>query len=163
MFNSDTVITRFIIIFMKIKRNLIVSSSPVKMKSIKVIDGSNALQLRKYVTDQIDGDPLWTSKFLSTNPEALLQVHLDFLDGKYFPKVFKCFNFSFASLFNNFFFFFFLVGADVIHTASYQSSIPGFMKYLNLDKKESYDLIKESVRIAKKAVEIFLEKNPNGW
>lgn len=36
------------------------------------------------------------------------------------------------------------------------------MEYLKLDEKTSYDLIKESARIAKQAVDIYLKENSNG-
>lgn len=103
------------------------------MESVKVIDGSFSTQLKNYVGEEIDGDPLWSARFLATNPKAVLQVHLDFLNA----------------------------GAEIIITDSYQASVPGFMVHLNLDEESSYNLIKESVRIAKRAVNIYVEKNPN--
>lgn len=36
------------------------------------------------------------------------------------------------------------------------------MEFLKLDEKASYELIKESVRIAKRAVEVYLKENPKG-
>lgn len=57
---------------------------------------------------------------------------------------------------------FLLAGAEVIITNSYQASVNGFMEYLNLDKASSYSLIKESVRIAKRAVDLYIKANPNG-
>lgn len=36
------------------------------------------------------------------------------------------------------------------------------MKHLNLDEKSSYELIKESVKVAKRAIEKYLKENSNG-
>lgn len=98
-----------------------------------VLDGGFSTQLSNYVGDIIDGDPLWSARFLATNPEAVQQAHFDFLNA----------------------------GAEIIITNSYQASVSGFMKYLNLDKASAYSLIKESVRIAKRAVETYMKANPN--
>lgn len=46
-------------------------------------------------------------------------------------------------------------GSDVIETNTYQASIRGFMKYLSLNEEESYNVIKDSVKLAKIACEKF--------
>lgn len=46
-----------------------------------------------------------------------------------------------------------LAGCDIIETNSYQASVAGFMKHLNLSKEDSYNLIKKSVFLAKTAIE----------
>lgn len=43
-------------------------------------------------------------------------------------------------------------------TNTYQASIGGFVEYLNLTEKESYDLIVESVHLAKTAVQRFQQE-----
>lgn len=48
---------------------------------IMILDGGFSGQLRKHVNQQIDGDALWTARYLVTNPEAVIQTHLDFLNG----------------------------------------------------------------------------------
>lgn len=53
-------------------------------------------------------------------------------------------------------------GAEVIITNTYQASVPGFVKHLGLNEKSSYELIKEAVRIAKRAVDVYMSENPNG-
>lgn len=53
-----------------------------KMDDIVILDGGFSGQLRKHVNQQIDGDALWTARYLVTNPEAVIQTHLDFLKGK---------------------------------------------------------------------------------
>ncbi|KAF5287119.1 hypothetical protein FQR65_LT12342 [Abscondita terminalis] len=98
--------------------------------AITVLDGGFATQLGCHVEESIDGDPLWSAKFLRTSPHAVIDTHLDFLRA----------------------------GADVIMTNTYQASINGFMKYLNLTAEESYNLIKESVGYAKAARDRFQEE-----
>lgn len=55
---------------------------------------------------------------------------------------------------------FFTAGSDIIETNSYQASIPGFMKYLNLSFEESVALLQESVNLAKQAIEEEKKVNP---
>lgn len=43
----------------------------------------------------------------------------------------------------------------MIMTNTYQASVDGFMKYLNLSKQESYDLIKKSVEYTRIACDKF--------
>ncbi|XP_011504423.1 PREDICTED: homocysteine S-methyltransferase 1-like isoform X2 [Ceratosolen solmsi marchali] len=91
---------------------------------VKVLDGGFSTQLAMHVNDTIDGDPLWTSKFLYYNPEAIYKTHLDFLRA----------------------------GSDIIETNTYQASVSGFVRYLNKTKEESLELIKLAVDLAKRAV-----------
>lgn len=106
------------------------------MYDIKVLDGGFSTQLALHVGNKIDGDPLWTARFLSTNPDAVFKTHLDFLKA----------------------------GSDIIETNSYQATIDGFVKYLKVSKEESIKLIRKSVECAKQAVETYLQEikdNPN--
>ena len=96
-----------------------------------VLDGGFSSQLAKYVTNKVDGDPLWTSRVLHTDPEAVVKTHLDYLRA----------------------------GADIITTNSYQASIGGFMKHLNLSYDQSSALIGESVKLARKACDIYGKEN----
>ncbi|KAK5646297.1 hypothetical protein RI129_004761 [Pyrocoelia pectoralis] len=98
--------------------------------TIKILDGGFATQLGCHVQDHIDGDPLWSARFLHTQPQAIIDTHLDFLRA----------------------------GADIIMTNTYQASISGFEKYLNLSKEDSYDLIKKAVNYAKIACNKFHEE-----
>ncbi|XP_015520143.1 homocysteine S-methyltransferase [Neodiprion lecontei] len=93
---------------------------------VKILDGGFSTQLSVHVGNKVDGDPLWTARFLATNPDAVLATHLDFLRA----------------------------GADIIQTNTYQASIGGFMKHLNLTAEESLALIKSAVDIAKEAIKI---------
>lgn len=49
--------------------------------SIVLLDGGFATQLSCHVQDPIDGDILWSARFLETHPEAVIEAHLDFLRG----------------------------------------------------------------------------------
>lgn len=91
-----------------------------------LLDGGFSTQLTKYVGNCVDGDPLWSAKFLETNKQACIQAHRDFIKA----------------------------GADIIMTNTYQASIEGFKNYLNLDKDESIELIKESVSYIRKAIKL---------
>ncbi|XP_050503802.1 homocysteine S-methyltransferase isoform X3 [Diabrotica virgifera virgifera] len=101
-------------------------------KDIVVLDGGFATQLGCHVQQPIDGDVLWSSRFLATNPEAVIDTHLDFLRA----------------------------GADVIITNTYQADVNLFAKHLNMTKEEGYNLIKDSVKMAKTAVERYLKEYP---
>ncbi|KAE9522925.1 hypothetical protein AGLY_016684 [Aphis glycines] len=45
-----------------------------------------------------------------------------------------------------------VTGADFLTTVTYQVSIGGFQKYLNLDYDQSYELIKKSVMVCRQAI-----------
>ena len=71
----------------------------------------------------IDGGVLWSSRLLYEAPEAIYQVHRDYLNA----------------------------GADIITTCSYQGSIEGFMKS-GFSRTESEEYLRSSVSLARKAV-----------
>lgn len=50
-------------------------------------------------------------------------------------------------------------GADIITTASYQTSIPGFQKHLGVTEERGRELIELSVELAKKARDDFVASN----
>jgi homocysteine S-methyltransferase len=89
-----------------------------------VIDGALATELesRGYNLK----DELWSAKILLEQPEAIRQLHYDYLK----------------------------VGADCVITASYQATIEGFMKR-GLNEEQAIDLIKKSVRLAIEARDEF--------
>nr|CAH7721645.1 unnamed protein product [Callosobruchus chinensis] len=104
-----------------------------RSRKITVLDGGFATQLSCHVNDPIDGDVLWSSRFLETNPEAVVRAHLDFLRA----------------------------GADVIITNTYQSDVDLFVKHLNVTKDEAYNLIKKAVELAQIAVQRYQEEFPD--
>lgn len=104
------------------------------MQEVKVLDGGFSTQLATQVGDVIDGDPLWTARFLTTNPEAVIHTHLDFLRA----------------------------GADIILTNTYQASIAGFSKYMNMTEEESLNTIRKAVYYAKEAMNLYKRSLENG-
>ncbi|XP_053984018.1 uncharacterized protein LOC128879152 [Hylaeus volcanicus] len=103
------------------------------MQGVRVLDGGFSTQLATHVGDVIDGDPLWTARFLVTNPKAIISTHLDFLRA----------------------------GADIILTNTYQASIDGFSKYMNMTEKESLNLFSKAVDYAKVAVDLYNKEIEN--
>lgn len=103
------------------------------MTNVKVLDGGFSGQLFRHVGEKICGDPLWTARFLATNPDAVYKTHLDFLRA----------------------------GADVIETNTYQASVPGLKEHLNISLDESLELLAKAVSLAKKAVDVYVEETAN--
>lgn len=90
---------------------------------VVVIDGGFASQLTLHVGNRVDGDPLWSARFNATQPQAVVQTHLDFLRA----------------------------GAECILTNTYQASVEGYMEHLHLDREESVQLIRRAVQLAQEA------------
>lgn len=101
------------------------------MAKVSLLDGSFATQILSRVGKSPDGDPLWTARFLATDPKAVYETHLDFLRA----------------------------GSDIIETTTYQASINGFREHLGLDEKQSLDLIYKAVDLARQAVETYREES----
>jgi len=59
-----------------------------------------------------------------------------------------------------YFFTFSTAGADFLTTITYQASIAGFQKYLDLDYDQSFELIKKSVMICRQAI---IEENVGNY
>ncbi|XP_050294507.1 uncharacterized protein LOC126734806 isoform X2 [Anthonomus grandis grandis] len=104
-----------------------------KNQEIVILDGGFATQLSCHVSQPIDGDVLWSARYLASNPEAVIYAHMDFLRA----------------------------GADLIITNTYQASVDLFSEHLKLSKEESYNLIKKAVELAKEAVRRYLEDFPD--
>nr|XP_023024548.1 uncharacterized protein LOC111512638 [Leptinotarsa decemlineata]XP_023024549.1 uncharacterized protein LOC111512638 [Leptinotarsa decemlineata]XP_023024550.1 uncharacterized protein LOC111512638 [Leptinotarsa decemlineata]XP_023024551.1 uncharacterized protein LOC111512638 [Leptinotarsa decemlineata]XP_023024552.1 uncharacterized protein LOC111512638 [Leptinotarsa decemlineata] len=107
-------------------------NTPGRNKDIVILDGGFATQLSCHVQQPIDGDVLWSARFLATDQEAIIDSHLDFLRA----------------------------GAEVIITNTYQADVQLFMKHLNMTEGDAYNLIKQAVQLAQTAVERFLEEYP---
>ena len=75
---------------------------------------------------------LWSAELLIDNPQAIAEVHRDYLDA----------------------------GAQCITSASYQASVPGFAS-IGVASQRARDLFNHSVEIARKACDEFLSHNPN--
>ena len=95
-------------------------------QKVCVIDGGFGSELASRGHDL--SDPLWSAALLLHNPEAIQEVHRDYLEA----------------------------GADVIITASYQASLEGFMAR-GLSVKEAGELIQSSVILAKRTRDAFWE------
>lgn len=101
----------------------------------RILDGGFSGQLSRHVGAKFDDDPLWTARFLQTNPSAVYNTHLDYLRA----------------------------GAEVIETNTYQASVPGLMKHLNISMDESLALLAKAVELAKEAVTTYMkEKTADG-
>lgn len=79
--------------------------------------------------------PLWSAFLLKENPQAIFEAHLEHLHA----------------------------GAQIITTASYQASFPGF-KEIGIDRREANKLLQLSVQLAVEARDTFLQKqNTDIW
>lgn len=103
------------------------------MAEVVVIDGGFSTQLALHVGSNIDGDPLWSARFNAADPSAVIQSHLDFLEA----------------------------GAEIILTNTYQASVEGYTEHLNLNRDQSIELIKSTVKLAHIARDKFISSNEN--
>lgn len=73
-----------VIIFIQLdpKYNLI-SSTIMGLTRVLVKDGGFGTQMTVHVGHSVDGDPLWSARFNATNPTAVINTHLDFLQSKW--------------------------------------------------------------------------------
>lgn len=83
-----------------------------------VLDGALATELERRGAD-LSG-PLWSARLLLDRPELIARVHRDYFEA----------------------------GADVAITASYQASVPGFVR-MGIPPKQAAQLIQRSVTIAR--------------
>lgn len=100
---------------------------------IKILDGGFTSQLSTHVGAEIDEDPLWTAKYVETNPTAIYNTHLDFLRA----------------------------GADIIETSTYQISVAELIKYLSISENEAKTLLRKTVDLAKDAVKSYTKEIKN--
>lgn len=90
-----------------------------------LLDGSFISGITPYVDiDSVMKHPLWGSHLLSNNEDAVIRSHKDYIRA----------------------------GVDFLTTVTYQASIGGFQKYLNLDYDQSFELIKKSVMVCRQAI-----------
>ena len=95
-----------------------------------VIDGALATELERRGYNL--KDDLWSAKILLEQPEAIQELHYDYFEA----------------------------GADCAITASYQATIPGFVKR-GLNEKEAIALIQKSVKLAMVARDVFWSAEAN--
>jgi homocysteine S-methyltransferase len=98
-----------------------------------ILDGGLATEL-EFAGFNLD-DPLWSARLLLEGPEAIETVHRDYLSA----------------------------GADCVISASYQATLPGFMR-LGLTEVESADTIRKAVQLAVRVRDQFwgVEENRRG-
>ncbi|XP_065225933.1 uncharacterized protein LOC135849422 [Planococcus citri] len=75
---------------------------------------------------QFDGNPLWASACLLSDPKVIVDAYRDFIKA----------------------------GVDVLVTDTYQASLQGFETHLGLDEQQARDLFKKSVSLCKEAIQI---------
>jgi len=97
-----------------------------------LIDGGLSNELEKQGCNL--NDKLWSAKMLKTNPEAIIQAHLSYLNS----------------------------GAQCITTSSYQASIPGFMA-IGCDRAKAETFILKSVLLAEEAIKRFTKSGNTGF
>lgn len=99
-------------------------------QKVLIIDGAFGTELERKGYDI--NDSLWSAKFLMEKPEAIGEVHKDYLE----------------------------VGSDCVTTASYQATYEGFMKR-GMSEQEAKELIQSSVKIAQKVRDEFWADEKN--
>ncbi len=97
---------------------------------VLIVDGGLATELEALGYQLPDG--LWSARLLDTAPQAIQQVHADYLAA----------------------------GADCIITASYQASLPGFVDH-GYSQSRAVELLRTSVELALNARESFWSKAGN--
>ncbi len=93
-------------------------------QKVLIIDGAFGTELERKGYDI--NDSLWSAKFLMEKPEAIGEVHKDYLEA----------------------------GSDCITTASYQATFEGFMKR-GMSEQEAKELIQSSIKIAQNVRDTF--------
>ena len=88
----------------------------LQKQGVLILDGGLATELERHGHDL--SDPLWSARLLADAPEAIRQVHLDY----------------------------YWAGADCCTSASYQATIPGFMRR-GMTPEVARDLIRLSVQL----------------
>ena len=102
----------------------------IESQGFVVLDGGLATALESRGHDL--NDELWSARVLLEDPQAIKQVHLDFLHS----------------------------GADCIATSSYQASFPGF-RNRGLSDSEGQRLLRLSVELALEARDAFWDESKN--
>ena len=104
-------------------------SKLIEKKGLAVLDGAMATQLEARGCDI--NDELWSAKMLAEAPELIEAVHLDYFEA----------------------------GADIGTSASYQATVPGFMKK-GFSREASEALIKRSMELLISARDKYQKEHP---
>lgn len=98
----------------------------LEKQKVLILDGALGSELQKRGFDL--QDKLWSAKLLSQNPQAIKEIHMDYLKA----------------------------GADIIITASYQASFEGF-EQKGFSHQKAQNLIELSIQLAHEARDEFWE------
>lgn len=114
-----------------------------------ILDGGLGSELDRQGV-QVGDSELWSAALVASNPQVLEAVHTEFLDA----------------------------GADVITTASYQASVPGFIKYIKeqqeedkgeqgssriLLKLDENEIKQQALKLIEKSVQIAIDSRDHFW
>lgn len=97
-----------------------------------ILDGGLATHLETLGAD-LSG-ALWSASLLTTNPSLITRTHRDF----------------------------YTAGAQIAITTTYQASVPGLIKHLNISESEAKALIVKSVQVAREERDAHLSKQEIG-
>jgi homocysteine S-methyltransferase len=97
---------------------------------VLILDGGLATELERRGADL--SDELWSARLLAENPDLIRQVHLDY----------------------------YWAGADCGTSASYQATIPGFIRR-GMTENQAVDLLRLSVRLVREARDAFWAVSAN--
>lgn len=118
----------------------------LETRKVLLLDGGLSNELNNRVSFDVHKEKLWTAKAISTHPEAMIATHLAYLEGIHALNYFSDKTFNKTCV---------LAGADIIETSSYQATLEGFEKFMNVDPEGARKCIQDSVTLAKSAVEKF--------
>ncbi|KAF1920616.1 Homocysteine S-methyltransferase [Ampelomyces quisqualis] len=104
----------------------LISTHLINSSSPLIIDGALATYLETLGAD-LSGS-LWSASILLTQPHLIKRTHLDY----------------------------FRAGANIAITASYQASIPGLIKHLEVSEDEAKSVVRKSVYVAKEARDAYV-------
>lgn len=122
------------------------SPSPSLISTLTILDGGLGSELENHGVS-VGSSLLWSAEVLDTNPHILNNIHREYIDA----------------------------GADVVMTASYQASVPGFVKHFKHKEEQegkvrkadeqdddlvekAQECIKRSVQVAQKARDEFWQE-----
>jgi len=115
-------------------------------KKLYLLDGSFISGVTPYVdVDSVMKHPLWGSNLLFNAEEAVVNAHRDYIRG----RLYYCFHNKQIMFHTR---TYLTAGAEFLTTNTYQANIGGFNKYLDLNHEQSFELIKKSVTICRRAI-----------
>jgi S-methylmethionine-dependent homocysteine/selenocysteine methylase len=118
-------------------------------EKIYLLDGSFMSGISPYVDiESVIKHPLWGSNLLYNSEKTIVCGHKDYIRGftlLNYLRIYCIILFLQIDIL-------FIAGVEFLTTCTYQASIEGFQKYLGLNYEKSYELIKKSVAICRRAI-----------